>query len=165
MGEVKQINIKNLTYIFYNDIIDLKDFEPNLLKIDKKSYKNINIYYIGYITIQKIDDYESIYSVNPLYLCINHASGYIEEKNGNKYLIFDSVDENKEVLKKYADVWDGIKNKIKAINGGKENDYGKDYIKIKFISDDELPLNKPLKFHAMTVIIRSIFDEDGKLYP
>ena len=103
--------------------------------------------------------------MNPLYLCINHASGYIEEKNGNKYLIFDSVDENKEVLKKYADVWDGIKNKIKAINGGKENDYGKDYIKIKFISDDVLPLNKPLKFHAMTIIIRSIFDEDGKLYP
>ena len=165
MGGVRQINIKNRIYYFYNDIIDLKNFEPNVLKIDKKSYKNINIYYIGYITIQKIDDYESIYSVNPLYLCINHASGYIEEKNGNKYLIFDSVDENKEVLKKYADVWDGIKNKIKAINGGKENDYGKDYIKIKFISDDELPLNKPLKFHAMTIIIRSIFDEDGKLYP
>ena len=165
MGGVRQINIKNGIYYFYNDIIDLKNFEPNVLKIDKKSYKNINIYYIGYITIQKIDDYESIYSVNPLYLCINHASGYIEEKNGNKYLIFDSVDENKEVLKKYADVWDGIKNKIKAINGGKENDYGKDYIKIKFISDDELPLNKPLKFHAMTIIIRSIFDEDGKLYP
>ena len=83
MGEVKQINIKNLTYIFYNDIIDLKDFEPNLLKIDKKSYKNINIYYIGYITIKKIDDYESIYSVNPLYLRINHASGCVEEKKGN----------------------------------------------------------------------------------
>ena len=80
MGEVKQINIKNLTYIFYNDIIDLKDFEPNLLKIDKKSYKNINIYYIGYITIKKFDDYESIYSVNPLYLRINHASGDVEEK-------------------------------------------------------------------------------------
>ena len=95
---------------------------------------------------------------------INHASGYIEEKNGNKYLIFDSVDENKEVLKKYADVWDGIKNKIKAINGDKENDYGKDYMKIKFNSDDDLPLNKPLKFHAMTIIIRSVFEEDDKLY-
>ena len=83
MGEVKQINIKNRTYYFYNDITDLKDFEPNLLKIDKKSYKNI-------------DDYESIYSVNPLYLRINHASGYIEEKNGNKYLIFDSADETKK---------------------------------------------------------------------
>ena len=78
-------------------------------------------------------------------------------------LIFDSVDENKEVLKKYADVWDGIKNKIKAINGGEENDYGKDYIKIKFNSDEDLPLNKPLKFHAMTIIIRSVFEEDGKL--
>ena len=136
-----------------------------MLKIDKKSYKNIDIYYIGYIAIKKIDDYESIYSVNPLYLRINHASGYIEEKNGNKYLIFDSVDENKEVLKKYADVWDGIKNKIKAINGGKENEYGKDYIKIKFDSDDDLLLNKPLKFHAMTIIIRSVSEEDGKLYP
>ena len=70
-----------------------------MLKIDKKSYKNTDIYYIGYISIKKIDDYESIYSVNPLYLRINHASGYIEEKNGNKYLTFDSVDENKEVLK------------------------------------------------------------------
>ena len=99
MGEVKQINIKNRTYYFYNDIIDLKDFDAKLLKIDKKSYKNIDIYYIGYITIKKIDDYESIYSVNPLYLRINHASGYIEEKNGSKYLIFDSVDENKKVLK------------------------------------------------------------------
>ena len=165
MGEVKQIEIKNRTYYFYNDIINIKNFESNLLKIDKKSYKNIDIYYIGYIAIKKIDDYESIYTVNPLYLHISHASRYIEEKNGNKYLIFNSADENKEVLKKYADVWGGIKNKIKAINGGEENDYGKDYIKIKFNSDDELPLNKPLKFHAMTIIIRSVFEEDGKLYP
>ena len=163
MGKVKQINIKNRTYYFYNDITDLKNFEPNLLKIDKKSYKNIDIYYIGYIAIKKIDDYES--SVNPLYLRINHASGYIEEKNGNKYLIFDSVDENKEVLKKYADIWDGIKNKIKAINGDKENNYGKDYMKIKFNSDDDFPLNKLLKFHFMTIIIRWCFSEDDKFYP
>ena len=150
---------------FHNDIINIEEFNSNLLKIDKKSYKDIDIYYIGYITIKKIGDCENIYSVNTLYLLVNHASGYIEEKNGNKYLIFDSVDENKEVLKKYADVWDGIKNKIKAINGGKENDYEKDYMKIKFNSDDDLPLNKPLKFHAMTIIIRSVFEEDGKLYP
>ena len=96
-----------------------------------------------------------------MYLRINHASGYIEEKNGNKYLIFDSVDENKEVLIKYRDIWDRIKNKIKAINGSKENDYGKDYMKIKFNSDDDLPLNKPLKLHLMTIIIRSVFEEDG----
>ena len=74
MGEVKQIDIKNRTYYFYN-IINLKDFESNLLKIDKKHYKGINIYYIGYIAIKKIDDCESIYSLILLYLLINHANG------------------------------------------------------------------------------------------
>ena len=62
-------------------------------------------------------------------------------------------------------VWDGIKYEIKTINGGKENYYEKDYMNMKFISDDDLPLNKPLKLHAMTIIIRSVFEEDGKLYP
>ena len=100
--------------------------------------------------------------MHPLYLRINHAGRYIEERNGNKYLIFNSVDENKEVLKKYAVVWDGIKNKIKVTNFGKENNYGKDYVKIKFNSGDDLPLNKSLKCHAMTIIIRSVFEEDGK---
>ena len=80
MGEVKQINIKNRTYYFYNDMINLKNFEPNLLKIDRKSYKNIGIYNIGYITIKKIDDCENIYSVNPLYLLVNHAGEYVKEK-------------------------------------------------------------------------------------
>ena len=166
MGEVKQIEIKNRTYYFYNDMINLKNFESNLLKIDKKHYKGIDIYYIGYITIKKIGDCENIHSVNPLYLLVNHASGYIEEKNGNKYLIFyDSVNEKKRLLKKYADVWDEIKNEIKAVNGGEENDYGKDYMKIKFNSGDDLSLNRPLKFHAMIIIIRSVFEEDGNLYP
>ena len=160
MGEVKQININNQPYYFYNDMINLKNFEPNLLKINKKHYKEINIYYIGYIMIKKSDDYESIYSVNPFYLKVNCASGYIEEKNGD-----DSVDENKEVLKKYADVWNGIKNKIKAKNNNEENNYEKDYMKIKFNSNDNLPLNEPLKFHSMTITIRFIFEEGGKLYP
>ena len=101
MGEVKQINIKYRSYYFYNDIIDLKNVDARLLKIDKKLYKDIDIYYIGYITKKKIDDCENISSVNPLYLIIDHAIGYIEEKKGNKYLIFDSVDESKELLKKY----------------------------------------------------------------
>ena len=165
MEEAKQINIKNRTYYFYNNVINHKDFESNLLKINKKHYKDINIYYTGYITIKKFDDWESIYNLNPLYLSVNHTSGYIKEKNGNKYLIFDdSTDENKELLKKYRDVWE-TKTKIKATNGGKENDYEKDYMKIKFNSDDDLPLNKPLKFQAMTTIIRSVFEEDAKLYP
>ena len=89
----------------------------------------------------------------------------ISKKRVNKYLIFDSTDENKDVLKKYNDVWDGIKNEIKTINEGKENDYEKDYLKIKFNSDDDLPLNKPLKFHNMTITIISVFEEDGNLHP
>ena len=124
MGTVKQINIKTRTYYFYNDIINIKNFESKLLKIDKKSYKNIGIYNIGYITIKKIDDYENIYSVNPLYLIIAHASGYIEEKGVNKYLVFDSTDENKELLKKYNDVWNRIRDKIKEVSSG-ECDYEK----------------------------------------
>ena len=70
-----------------------------MLKIDKKSYKDIGIYSSGYVTIKKIDSYENIYNVNPLYLIITHASGYIEEKGVNKYLVFDSKDANKELLK------------------------------------------------------------------
>ena len=80
MGTVKQINIKTRTYYFYNDIINIKNFESKLLKIDKKSYKNIGIYNIGSITIKKIDGCENIYSVNLLYLLITHAGGYIKEK-------------------------------------------------------------------------------------
>ena len=95
-----------------------------MLKIDKKSCKDIGIYNIGYITIKKIDDCKNIYSVNPLYLLVNHANGYIEEKGGNKYLIVDSTDENKELLKKYNDVWNGMKNKIKEVSSD-ECDYDK----------------------------------------
>ena len=98
MATIKQIDIKNWTYYFYNDMTDIKTFDADLLKIDKKSYKDIGIYNIGYITRKKIDDYENIHSVNPLYLTISHASGYIEEKGVNKYLIFDQTDENKELL-------------------------------------------------------------------
>ena len=111
MGEVKQINIKNRTYYFYSEMINLKDSDSNLLKIDKRHYKGINIYYVGYIAIKKIYDFESIYSVNPLYLRVNHASGHIEVKNKDKYLALfnDFVNENKEVLKKYELVRGGIK--------------------------------------------------------
>ena len=93
----KHINERNKTNKYWKS----QGFYAKLLKIDKKSYKNIDIYYIGYITIKKIDDYESIYSVNPLYLRIDHASGYIQEKDGNKYLIFNYIDEKKEILKSY----------------------------------------------------------------
>ena len=127
MGKVKQIDIKNQTYYFYNDMINIKNFDPILIKIDRKSYKDIGISNIGYTIFKKIDDYENIYSVNPFHLLVNHASEYIEEKGVNNYLIFDSTDENKELLKKYNDVWSRIKDKIKEVSND-ECDYEKDYM-------------------------------------
>ena len=108
------------------------------------------------LQLKKLMIVKNIYSVNPLYLLINHANGYIEEKGVIKYLIFDSTDETKELLKKYNDVWNRIKDKIKEVSNDKY-DYEKDYMKIKFNCDDDLPLNKPLKFHNMTIIITSVF--------
>ena len=82
----------------------------------------------------------------------------------DKYLVFGSTDENKDLLKKYNDVFNGIRDKITEVNSN-ECDYEKNYMKIKFNSDDDLPLNKSLKFCIMTITIRNVFEEDGKLYP
>ena len=124
---MRQINIKNRTYYFYKDQIDLKGLDVKLLQIDKKDYKDIDSYYIGYVTIKKIANCNNINSVNSLYLMINEMIGHFEEKNGNKYLVLDDVDENKEVLKKYEEVWEGIKKEIETINGGEKIEYGKDF--------------------------------------
>ena len=166
MELTKQINIKDRTYYFYNDIIDIKAFESNMLRLDKKTYKNLNIYNIGYVTVKitASTSGHSINSVNPLYLRIDNASGYIKEKGSNKWLIFDSIDENKELLKKYNDVFNGLIDKIKKIDDD-WLEYTKDYTKIKFNSDDNLPLNKPLKFYNMTVTIRCVISEENKRYP
>ena len=99
-----------------------------------------------------------------MYLGITHTNGYIEEKDANKYLVFDSTDENKELHKNYNDVFNEIRDKIGEIKNN-ECDYEKDYMKIKFSSDDDLPLNKSLKFRLMTITIRHVFEEDDKLYP
>ena len=159
---IKQLNIKNRTYYFYDDIINLKDFDPSLLKLGKTSSMDINIYYIGYVT--KKPEY-NINSGNPLYLLIKKLDGFIDEKEGNKYLNITLTNSNNDVLIKYAEVWSGIKDQIKKINNDSVGEYDKDYMKIKFDSDDNLPLNKVLKFHVLTIIIRNVFEKDGKYYP
>ena len=108
MGKIRQINIKNRTYYFYNDQINLKDFDASLLKVDKKNYKEIDVYYIGYVTFKETANCNNINSVNPLYKMINKIIGHFEEKNGHKHLILDDVNENKEVSKKYEEFWDRI---------------------------------------------------------
>ena len=137
MGETKELNIKNQTYYYFDDVIDTKNFQSNLLKIDKKPYKDVDIYYIGYITIKKIGDYENIHSVNPLYLIIHSATGYFKEENGEKYLILDSTD-------KYDEAFSGIISEIKTING-EELFYEKNYARTGVNTDDNVPLNKKIK--------------------
>ena len=97
--------------------------------------------------------------MNPLYLRIDHARGYIEEENENKYIVFDYADKNKCI-----DVFNEIMDKINE-RYNNDYDYEKDYMKIRFSSDDNLPLNESLNFHNMATTIRYIFEEDGKLYP
>ena len=160
MVTTKQLNIKNRTYYFYDDLINLKDFDPNLLKLDKKSSMDISIYYIGYVT--KKPEY-NINSVNPLYLLISELDGFIEEKEGRKYLNISLIFNNNDVLVKLAVVWREIKDQVKKINNGSVCEYAENYMKID--SDDNLPLNKVLKFRILTIIIRNIFEKDGKYYP
>ena len=161
MVTTKQLSIKNRTYYFYNDLINLKDFDPNLLKLDKKSLHRC-IYYIGYVTKKPECN---IHSVNPLYLLISEFDGFIEEKESSKYLNISLIFNNDDVLVKFAEVWRGIKDQIKKINNGSVSEYAEDYMKIKFDSDDNLPLNKILKFRILTIIIRNIFEKDRKYYP
>ena len=97
-NKVKDINMNNQTYYFFNDFINAEIFDSNNIKIDKKSYKGIFIYYIGYV---KIKEYVKIFSVNPLYLICRYVYGYFEETNGYKYLALVPTNESKEKNKKY----------------------------------------------------------------
>ena len=126
MGKVKQINIENRSYYFFDDMINMKIFHSNLLKIDKKPHKDIDICYTGYIMIKKLSDCENIHSVNLLHLIIHSATGHFKEKYWEKYLIIDSTE-------KYEEVWSGIISEIKTLNGGKEMFYEKNYARIGLI--------------------------------
>ena len=136
-----------------------------MLKLDKKDYKEIDIYYVGYVTVKNIANCNNINSVNPLYLMINEMIGNFEEKNRNKCLVLHDVNENKKVSKKYEKVWQGVKKETETINGGEKTEYGKDSKRIRFKSNDALPLNKAIKLRLLIIVIRSVFSEDGKFYP
>ena len=142
MGEVKEINIKNWTYYYFDNMIDIRIFELNLQKIDKKLHRDFDIYYIGYDTIKKLSNCNcdcdcDIRSMNPLYLIIHSATGYFE------YQILDSTEK---------------------INSGKELFYEKNYSRIGVNTDDDVLLNKPLKFPMLTIIIKCVFQEGELLY-
>ena len=124
-------------------MINNKRFDSSLLVIDKISFKSIDAvtYHIKCITMKSLD-HGNIECENSLLSFLNNVDRYIEKENEDKYLIFASTDQNKEALKKYTELWDEIKNQIKTINGGKQIEYKKDFTKIRFESDDDLPLVK-----------------------
>ena len=161
MAITKQMNIKNRTYYFYNDLIKIFDFDPSMLNLDTKILRH---WYLLYWICYKKEEYK-INSANPLFLLIHKIDGFIEEKRGNKYLNIAFTDNNDEILKKYKEVLSGIKSFMEKINNNKSGEYQKDYLKIKFNSDDKLPLNKQLRFLGVTIVTRSVFEEDGKYYP
>ena len=161
---VKDINIKNHTYYFFNDIINIKEFNSKNIKIDEKSYKNILIYYIAYVTL-KDSKYVKINSVIPLYIMFNRINGYFEEINGNKYLTLVSINESEEKIRKYEELRIiKIRDLIRSVTK-KSDDHDEKHMKTKFDSDDKLPLNKTIKIPVMVIVIRAIFYENNKYCP
>ena len=139
---VKDISMKSHIYYFFDDIINIKEFDPNNIKLDENSYKNILIYYIAYVTI-KDSKYVKINSVNPLYLMFNKMNGYFEEINGNNYLTLFATNDSKDRIKNYEELWIKITDLITLVTK-KADDYNEKFIKIKLDSDDTSPLNKTI---------------------
>ena len=157
----RQLSIKNRSYYFYNDLINVLNFEAKNLKLDKKNSLGIDIYYIGFVN--KKPDW-NVNSVNPLYLLINRVYGTVSEKNGNKCLTISDISKNSDVLKKYDQVFSGIKYHVEKISN-KSGQYQTDSKKIKFNTDNDIPLNKMIYFPKITVIIRCVFVKNDKYYP
>ena len=161
METIKQINIKNRTYYFYN-IINLDEFDESKIKVDKKDFNDIDIYYLGYEHKKKISECNVINSVNPLYLRIINMNGQF--KKGKDYAWYLVISDKDDVYEKLVDIFESIKNKITEKTWDAA-EYDKDCIKIKFESNNILPASEDVNIHLATIIIRAIFAQNGKYYP
>ena len=155
---IRQLNIEGRTYYFYNDITNIKNFNSNNLKLGKKRVLGNDVYYNGYITKKPQGN---VNSVNPLHLMINRMKGHFEKVDGDKYLIISS--ENSDIMQKYQEFFDGIKEKINDYSYPIK--YDDNYMKIKFKTNDNILLNKIIYFPTITITIRSVTEKDGKYYP
>ena len=173
----KQLNIKNKTYYFYNDLINLSNFSMNDLKLDKKTWKDINIYYIGYVDKNKPEDW-CVNSVNPLYLMINKVFCFVGQKDGIKYLKIDKGNKKVEdsILSILNNVFSAIKYNIKKINhkclltdckgfpdcetfSDFKVKFEDDFANIKFVSNDNLAIEKLIYFLSITVVNRCVLKQ------
>ena len=163
METTKEINIKNRTYYYYNEIIDLHEFDENKIKVDKKDFNGINIYYPAYkYKKKKTTECNIIRSVNPLYLRIVDIKGKFKKgKDDTWYLVISDKD---DLFKKLVDIFESIKNEIIEKTWDALG-YDKDYMKIKFESNNIFPTDKDVNIPTATIVIRAIFAKDGKYYP
>ena len=161
MKTTKEINIKNRTYYFYNDIINLDEFDGSKIKVDKKDFNDI--YLLSWLCEhkKKISEYNMINSVNPFYLRIININGQFEKGKDDAWYLGIS---DKDVYKKPVDFFESIKNKI-IEKTWDIVEYDKDYMKIKFESNSIFPTDKDVNIYTATIIIRAIFAKDGKYYP
>ena len=158
MGTTKEITIKNQTYYFYNDIINLDEFDESKIKIDKKDFNEIDIYYLGYERKKKISECNVINSINPLYLRIITMNVQFEKgKDDAWYLVISDKDDD---YKKLVDILESIKNKITEKTWDVV-EYDNDYMKIKFESHNIFPTDKDIYIRIITIIIRAIIAKDG----
>ena len=160
---IKQLVLKKRSYYFFNNSVLLKDFDKTKLKIVKHDCVDRYVYHIDYA--------KNINNVNPLYLIIPELYGYIKEHEGRKYLNIALMGMKNDVLSEYEKIWDGILEQVR-----KFDDFGyiseKDYYKIKAGSvkcDDgkdniDLPLDKLIKFNAVTISNRLLIEKDNRLF-
>ena len=162
MEAIKQINIKNRTYYFYNDIINLDEFDESKIKVDKKDFSDIDIYYLDYEHKKKISECNVINSVNPLCLRIINMNGQFVKGKDNAWCLIISYKD--DVYEKLVDIFESTKKKIteKACD---VVEYDNDYMKIKLESNNIFATDKDVNIHLATIIIRAIFAQDRKYYP
>ena len=160
--KIENINL-NHTYYFFKDI---KKIDPNLLSINKKCMKNTDavVYEIKYIMMQSIDN-QNIDREVPLCLSFSYVDAYIIEEDENKYLIFALTENNKEVLELYKKLWSETKKQVKTINSGKSIKYKNDFMKIRFDSYDDLPLDKISCFSILDILRESVVQIKNEHYP
>ena len=147
--------MKTNRVIFFNDMTNINDFDPSLSNIDEISSKSdeLIMYDIKYI--------KNLISLNTLYLFFDNLDAYIEKGGENRYLIFASTEKNKIMLKNYTELWDEINEQIELITGDKVTKYSEDFMKIRFKTNGDLPLNEIINIPTCVVIVSSIFKEDN----
>ena len=154
------VNIKNKKYNYVEkSVVKLTDISASLINITRKESMSINIYYIDHYYLED-DDIE----LKPFYFAINDVYGYFEENIGKKYFNIDNTYNNKKILQKYMFLWEYIKDIIKNKGGKPFSDFVKDNITFEIDTDDDIPLNKVLKFDA-AILLKSVIEQDFDYYP